>query len=526
VNGAAQSSLRAMTDLSRSAWRAAYLLVLGSAIAGALAAQVWEVGNLMLPTPGGDPQIEFGSVLAIGDFDGDGISDLAVGAPWWSTPTTERAGAFWVYRGAASRTLSGSGPHTMGDLGPYRTGLALAAGDFDGDGRDELAVGSPLADVETAEFAGLVTVWDYALGVWTLQRKVSENDVAGESAADDELFGTVLAVGDFDDDGLEDLAVASWVETVGEVLYAGRVSVFRGHASDWLSTSDAYSFSSPNRTTGENFGFALAAGDFDGDGHADLAVGAPHRTVLGHPNAGVVEVYRGSDVGIELERPQLIDDGDFPTSSIQDGDSFGSSLAAANFHQSPGYCLAHPTTCYDDLAIGVTYQSVASLPGAGKVMVAHGGAAGLLPATGSYLAALSLGFSSDANDHFGWAIAAGHLDGSLSSPADLAVGAPHRDVDVRDEGFVGLVFSEDGGFATSPPAQFVTPVPGIASYPRYADDIFGAILAIGDLDGDGWGDLVVGVPRKGLDGSGIVQVLYGALFADGFESGGTTHWGP
>ncbi len=514
-----------MTIRERWLHHVAFLIFLASMFPVALTAQVWEVGNRMLSIPGGQAGASFGGALAIGDFNGDGINDLAVGAGGWDSATVSGAGAFWVYWGSTPRALSASGPHWFGNVGPFCTGAALAAGDFDGDGRDELAVSSPCTGVGSADFAGYVTIWDFASGTWTLRRGVSEDDVPGEAPADFESFGDRLTVGDFDGDGLDDLAVGAEIEKVGSHDYAGRVFVFRGSASVWLRTDDAFGFSSPTEAAGEQFAFALAAGDFDHDGYADLAVGVPYRTVSGHANAGAVEVYSGSASGLVTAGPQVLDDGDFPASTVEGGELFGNSLAVGDFNQAPLYCALHiAAACWTDLAIGAPGQFLSGMTSVGKVMVAYGSAAGLLPATGSYLSQTLLGENPDANDHFGWALAAGRLDGDLSSPADLAIGCPWRDVTEFNAGYVGLVFGKNGGFGGDPVSQFVTPVPGWASFPRYPYDYFGTMMAIGDLDGDGWGDLVVGVPGKGTAESGIVQVVYGALFADGFERGHISAW--
>ncbi len=513
-----------MTTRERWLHRVAFLIFFASMFPVALSAQVWGVGNRMLAVPGGQANAAFGEALAIGDFNGDGILDLAVGAGGWDSATIVDAGAFWVYWGSTSRTLSASGPHGFGNVGPFCTGAALAAGDFDGDDRDELAVGSPCAGVGSADFAGYLTIWDYASGTWTLRVGISEDDIPGASAAEYESFGERLAVGDFDNDGRDDLAVGVPLEQVGPHALAGRVFVLRGSASVWLRTDDAFGFSSPTEAAGEQFGFALAAGDFDHDGYADLAVGMPFRTVSGHADAGAVEVYSGSASGLVIGGPQVLDDGDFPASNVEGGEQFGHSLVAGDFNQSPFYCAFHPTSCWTDLAIGAPGQFLSGMAGVGKVMVAYGSAAGLLPATGSYLSQSLLGEGPSANNHFGRALAAGRLDRDLTSPADLAIGCPWRNIDEINSGDVGLVFGKVGGFGADPASQFVTPYEGWESYPRYDYDYFGSVLAIGDFDGDGWGDLAVGVPRKGSADSGIVQVVYGALFADGFELGQIFAW--
>lgn len=95
----------------------------------------------------------FGHALAAGDFDGDGFDDLAIGAPGEDVSGHDHAGAVFVLRGSASGLLEGAAH--KGDW----FGHALAAGDFDGDGEHDLAIGAPGADLPSPGGGeGLVSV--------------------------------------------------------------------------------------------------------------------------------------------------------------------------------------------------------------------------------------------------------------------------------------------------------------------------------------------------------------------------------
>jgi hypothetical protein len=93
---------------------------------------------------------------------------------------------------------------------------------------------------------------------------------------------------------------------------------------------------------------------------------------------------------------------------------------------------------------------------------------------------------------------------------------------------VHVFFGAPSGIATGAPAeQAFSQQAGFRSWPPGGGDMMGSTLLLRDLDGDGWGDLLVGIPGKVFDGvgeTGSVQLLWGALFADGVESGGAGHW--
>ena len=115
-----------------------------------------------------------------------------------------------------------------------------------------------------------------------------------------------LTVGDFNDDGCDDLAIGVPYEAIGSFAIAGAVNVIYGSRSSGLSPfvvlDQIWHQSSRGMptiaTAGEGFGYALIAADFNGDGRADLAVGVPGEDVNGALNSGAVNVIHGAPGGL------------------------------------------------------------------------------------------------------------------------------------------------------------------------------------------------------------------------------------
>jgi hypothetical protein len=223
--------------------------------------------------------------LAAGDFDGDGNDDLAVGAPG------ESPGNVFTYRVEGSEGLrywTTIAPSSTGDDEDDRFGSAFASGDFDGDGRDDLAVGAPGVSPGTVfTYRGNDTE---GLLPWT---DLSPPSVGVDQ---DDRFGFALAAGDFDGDGNDDLAAGAPGATSGDGNRSGLVYTYRGSRDEGLqSWSDTGQSWLGVDEEDDRFGFALVAGDFDGDGNDDMAVGAPGESPGEGEQSGYVFTFRGVD---------------------------------------------------------------------------------------------------------------------------------------------------------------------------------------------------------------------------------------
>ena len=366
---------------------------------------------------------QFGSALAVGDFDGDGYEDLAVGVPGEGVGDDDNAGVVNVIYGSANGlTAVGNQVWRQGADGIIGFaeaedwfGYSLASADFDGDGYDDLAVGVPYEDhnssTTTIEDAGGVNIiYGSATGLTGADTWWIAQNLAGieDAAETDDLFGWALAVGDFNGDHYADLAVGVPYEDFGNVDNTGSVNVIFGSAGGLTDDGDLDrsqgSFGVQDTCeTGDRFGYALTAGDFDGDGHDDLVVGVPYETVGTLTSAGNVHVLYGRDNGLALSGNLLLEQ-DHPdiSNASEIGDRFGRSLAAGDFNGDP----------YTDLAIGAPGEDIAIFTNtyvdAGAVNVIYGSATGLTFDGDQFWHQNSAGIEGvlEDDDEFGHALAA------------------------------------------------------------------------------------------------------------------------
>ncbi|MEU6552889.1 FG-GAP and VCBS repeat-containing protein [Streptomyces sp. NPDC046915] len=294
----------------------------------------------------------FGSGLALGDLDGDGYADLVVGASGEDIGSVRNAGTLTVVWGG-KEGLSGGTNVATGTEGDRVEAQHLALGDYDGDGRLDLATSTRLLEgpftrtAGAARSAGLSFDSDYALddlaagdvdhdGVTDLVALIhdhSDDDSSDPDATAPRAVylhgskqglgapavlkkadgtrvrgGSSLGIGDVNKDGYADLVIGRPLDGSGETpvdpaLLGGQVGVVYGSAAG----PDTSRTTVINQNTagvpgaseaGDGFGWGVSVADVNGDGYADVAAGSPNEDIGKVASAGAVTVLRGGKGGL------------------------------------------------------------------------------------------------------------------------------------------------------------------------------------------------------------------------------------
>jgi hypothetical protein len=479
-----------------------------------LAATVWPVTSGRADRPPTTHAAADGSLQA--DFDNDGFPDLAIGVVGEDAGIE---GAVNVLYGTPTG-LSGTGGQFFTQDSPGVPGAAepddgfgrtLAVGDFDRDGFADLAIGVLDEDVGSIADAGAVNVLYGTPGGLTGaggQIFTQNSPGVGSAAEPGDSFGFALAAGDFDHDGFADLAIGAPDENAGTIANAGAVNVLYGAAGGLTGVGSQIFTQNSLGVPGvaerdDNFGYALAAGDFDSEGFADLAIGAPGEDVGTLDRGGAVNILPGSAGGLTGPGSQIFtQNSPGVPGGTELGDNLGLALASDDFN----------SDSFADLAVG-SAEDVGTLEDAGAVNVLPGSAGGLTGVGSQSFTQNSPGVPGDPqeNDGFGGrALAAGDFD--RDSFADLAVGVS-EDVDtIGGAGTVNILPGSAGGL-TGVGSQLLTQDTPEVPDSAELGDIFGAALAAGDFDSDSFADLAVGVLGEDVDtfqDAGAVNALPGS----------------
>ena len=413
------------------------------------------------------------------DINGDGFDDVVVSGPRYD----ERNGAY-VYRvsvslGGATGTSAAPPQVIEGWASGDRAGLQVAsAGDVNGDGYGDVIVGWGQADDDGDGASAGDTCTGTAsvflggpTGLATTPQRVLGAAEPGACVGDE-----VAGAGDVNGDGYADVLVAAPTASPGGRELAGIVRVYAGGATGIAATPQ---WERAGTSPRESLGRAVAgAGDVNGDGFGDVAVGA---LAVSRTSVGAVRVFLGGPAGLATTPPREI-------RRAREHWSFGSSIAGAGDVNGDGYA---------DLAVGAPDAAAGGRVLAGTVSVFRGSAEGVVEAP------LRVIEGGAAYVGFGRSLAwARDVDGD--GYGELAVSAAIRASAGHGAALTAQVFHGDSTGIAAPPRRVITEQ-------IVGDPLGGPLVGPGDVNGDGFADLGVTFARS----SGVYRVTRTGVFPGG-----------
>ncbi|GGN75382.1 hypothetical protein GCM10011579_055410 [Streptomyces albiflavescens] len=363
----------------------------------------------------------FGRALTVGDLNGDGYTDLAVGAPGEDVGSDTDGGSVTVLWGSSSGIKNGTTVKDPAAASHDEWGRGLTAGDFNGDGRPDLAVGT------SASHAYVVKGRFTTTGTTGSAQKTGLPDKA--------KYGIdAMAAGDTNGDKKADLVLTY------------RTALNSDGSGDWtkgvayLGTTSGPETSVPRPLNG---GTSIALGDIDGDGYDEIALGNVFTKEEGHEGSpgGKVVVIRGSEGGPvngDVPMAELTQDSTGVPGTDEAGDGFGASVSIADVNGDG----------YGELAIGVPFEDIGSNKDTGSTVVIAGGTV-ITGGRGISQDTYNVPGSPESMDYFGSDVLLSDVD--KDGHADFTVAAAFEDEGV---GAVTALHGSSGGVTTAGARSF------------------------------------------------------------------------
>jgi uncharacterized protein YciU (UPF0263 family) len=439
------------------------------------------------------------SVATAGDVNGDGYSDVIVGVPGYDFGH-DNEGAAFVFHGSAAGLSATPVWRAESDEPGAALGYSVStAGDVNGDGFDDVVIGAYFYD-GTQALGGAVFVWHGSTdGLGPNGTPANSDWRAVGTQASGWLGSSVATAGDLNHDGYADILAGATGYDDGQqnegVAFAwyGSATGLGGDGTELGADWNAQA----NDPFGHFATSVASAGDVNADGYDDVIIGCPQCTD-GQTTEGEVFVWLGGNAGLGNNgNPGNVD---WHAQVNQDGAGLGHSVATAGDVNADGYA---------DVIIGAPNHDESGLNDNGKLFVWFGSEDG--PNNGFDGNAFNFDWrarGSSAGAQLGWSVGTvGDANGD--GHADVIAGAPHHD----GQGGAWVWYGDPGGLPGSSGGTEQNAAWSGAS--GQASSEYGAsVAAAGDVNGDGYSDIIVGTPEfdGGQSHEGHAAVYHGGPY--------------
>lgn len=390
-----------------------------------------------------------------GDVNGDGFTDLIIGAASYDQ-SFQNEGAAFLYYGTSGGLASTPNWTAFGSQQEGAFGRSVTyAGDLNGDGYADVAISATQFDNENGTNAGRIYIYHgSAAGLSNNADQILE----GTQPASSFGFGMASA-GDVNGDGFGDFVAGAWGNDNGVLQNTGKIALYYGSDTGVAAVPD---FVYEPTTADASMGESVTSGDFNGDGYSDIAAGASFYT-NSENKEGAVFIFNGSLSGINTANIRIIE-------SNQQEAAFGVSVSTAGDVNADAF---------SDLIIGSrSYDG--SIENQGAAFLYTGSSAGLSASAEAVL------LGSQQLSFFGNSVSSAG-DVNADGYSDIMVGAYWQDGGLENEGKAWIYLGSPGGLLT---------IPAWTAEGNQSLAQFGQVVACaGDLNGDGFSDVVAGAPN-------------------------------
>ncbi|MFZ1785203.1 MAG: FG-GAP-like repeat-containing protein [Ferruginibacter sp.] len=410
------------------------------------------------------------SAASAGDVNGDGYSDVIVGAYFYDSGETDEGAAF-IYHGSATGINTTAAAFVQSNQANAFMGVSVAsAGDVNGDGYSDVIVGAYEYDNGESNEGAAFIYHGSVTGINTTAAAFVQSNQANAN-----MGSSVASAGDVNGDGYSDIIVGAWtyfnfaINAGAAFVYHGSATGINTIAAAFLTLNNAYAYMGRS---------VASAGDVNGDGYSDIIVGA-FSYFNGQPGEGAAFVYHGSAAGINTTAAAILE-------GNQIAAQMGFSVASAGDVNGDGY---------GDVIVGA-YAYDNGETDEGAAFIYHGSAAGINTTAASFVQ------SNQANANMGISVAsAGDVNGD--GYTDVIVGAFFYDNGETDEGAAFIYHGSATGINTIA-AAFLESNQINAQFGNY-------VASAGDVNGDGYSDIIVGSYQfdNGLSDEGAAFIYHG-----------------